>query len=453
MPHLVFVDCNVSGISAMATAQGLGYDVSFIRSSGHARLYQHHPQLPSVLDNCRKVLTVDNTASVASLVAAFREIDGLLRIDGAIATLDVVVGPLAEAAEAVGIRFTDARAVRYARDKSKCRALLERLGLSQPRYAVVQSAEELRQACDRVGFPAVMKPPSGTGSMFVRVVHDRDELREAYAAYRRDVGELCPEDRQSFDERVLLEQYVEGPLFSVEALAQDGDYQVIGTLLRRRAAEDEAIELGSFAPAPFDATTQAKVESQAKEILGVLGLDLGVFHIEFILGDQGPVLVDVNPRLIGGVGPALIGATWDVKVYELLVKLHAGLPVQRLPEQPSASSVSFLMALASPARMPEEFDLSFLESWEHKIRHLAVTATPGKVAPRTRDVWTYFGNLVVSDEDFEAACETVESIVGAFEDEYDLRFMRPSSSESHQRLIQGVSPPRGQPKHVPRDRV
>jgi biotin carboxylase len=63
-------------------------------------------------------------------------------------------------------------------------------------------------------------------------------------------------------------------------------------------------------------------------VVRALGLDIGVFHLEVIRTRRGPVLVEANARLMGGALPLLYGWATGDNIFDHLINIHAGLPVE-----------------------------------------------------------------------------------------------------------------------------
>lgn len=105
----------------------------------------------------------------------------------------------ANVAHALGLPGSPPAAVAAARDKVMTRALAAAAGLPQPRCRRIRDSCDLAAAARHVGFPAVLKPTSGSGSQGVVRVDDEAQLAlrygEACAALRRAVvvsGALQP---------------------------------------------------------------------------------------------------------------------------------------------------------------------------------------------------------------------------------------------------------------------
>lgn len=70
-----------------------------------------------------------------------------------------------------------------ARNKHAARACMAAAGLPTPLNFLIQSENQLEDAADHVGFPAVIKPISGAASIGVIRVNDVEQLKKSYARY------------------------------------------------------------------------------------------------------------------------------------------------------------------------------------------------------------------------------------------------------------------------------
>jgi biotin carboxylase len=183
-------------------------------------------------------------------------------------------------------------------DKLSARATLSRLGIPQPRSTVLASADELR-AWQRL--PVFVKTPIGTATVGVRRIDAPVDLHTL-------AGEL---DRTGvFDgEGVLAQDPVDGPLVMAQSVFAHGELVAAHANLRaREGAGGGASHKRSIDPGVI------------REHLEVLGRDLGwhgALSADVILSAAGPVVVDVNPRLVEPVnawlsGVDLVGALLDI---------------------------------------------------------------------------------------------------------------------------------------------
>jgi carnosine synthase len=79
-------------------------------------------------------------------------------------------------------------AVDAARDKFATRAIMADAGLATPANCLIEKAADLEAAAATVGFPAVIKPIAGAGSMGVVRVDSAEELARIYKKVVADMG-------------------------------------------------------------------------------------------------------------------------------------------------------------------------------------------------------------------------------------------------------------------------
>ena len=115
----------------------------------------------------------------------------------------------AEAVIAAGIRWVGPppAAIRAMGDKAAARRLAADLGIPVvPGYdGSAQSDRALERVAGEIGLPLLVKPAAGGGGKGMRVVRTSGELRDAFAAARREALAAFG------DERLILERLVDGP--------------------------------------------------------------------------------------------------------------------------------------------------------------------------------------------------------------------------------------------------
>jgi D-alanine-D-alanine ligase len=147
------------------------------------------------------------------------------------------------------------------------------------------AADVLTPLEERLGFPLVIKPSRGGSALGVKFVAAASELPEALVS------------AFSYDERVLLERFVDGrelavsvlgeePLPVVEAIPSDGD----------RYDFEARYEIGrtSFiCPAELSEADTVAVTTAAVDAYRALGCS-GFSRVDLILAEDGPQVLEVN---------------------------------------------------------------------------------------------------------------------------------------------------------------
>ncbi|MGW2986491.1 ATP-grasp domain-containing protein [Streptomyces goshikiensis] len=279
--------------------------------------------------------------------------------------------------------------MRRCRDKGQVRVALQAAGMPQPRFAVVRTEEDLDEALTRVGLPCVAKPVDDSGSQLVRWCGTRDEAREHAAlvmAVRTNVR------GQPAAGAVLLEEFLDAPEYSVELFSVDGVHHCVGITRKTVTGIPYFVETRHVYPAPLGEAAEAALRKAASDALDVLGVRLGPTHVEIRLTSQGPALIELNPRLAGGMIPELVRLAHGVDL--LGQQLHAALghDVDLQPTRAGSAGVAFLLPQRSGVlrRVTGAEDATRLE----RVARVTVTGRPGKEVRPARDAYDRLGSVI-----------------------------------------------------------
>ncbi|MFI2710556.1 ATP-grasp domain-containing protein [Micromonospora sp. NPDC018662] len=194
------------------------------------------------------------------------------------------------------------------------RRALAAAGVPVPGFRTAGSVAGAVAAAAELGPPVVLKPATGSGSVGVRLCADVVETAR-WAA-------LLLGRRPRPDLAILVEQAVRGPEFSVETF--DGEPQVV--VGKRLGPEPWFVEVGHDVPAQVPDATREQLGRTARRALRALGLGWGAAHTELRLTAAGPVVIEVNPRLAGGMIPAAVRAALGLDLVDAVVARAAGGP-------------------------------------------------------------------------------------------------------------------------------
>ncbi len=124
---------------------------------------------------------------------------------------------------------------------------------------------------------------------------------------------------------VLVEQFLTGPEYSVEVLTGC----VVGITRKWLGPQPYFIEIGHDFPAPLTPAGYEAISSAALAGLRALGLNSGGTHVELRLTATGPVIVEVNPRLAGGMITRMVDEATGIDMILHVVAEAAGLSRRR----------------------------------------------------------------------------------------------------------------------------
>ncbi len=196
---------------------------------------------------------------------------------------------LAQELEDAGIPIlgTSPDAIDLAEDRERFAALVERLGLKQPRNGIARSKEEALAVADRIGYPVLMRPSYVLGGRAMEIVEDPAQL-ENYIQVAVQV---------SGDSPVLIDQYLRDAVeVDVDTLA-DGETVVVAGVLQH--IEEAGVHSGDSActlpPYSLDDEIINEIKHQAHELAIALEVR-GLMNVQFAVKDGDVYLIEVNPR-------------------------------------------------------------------------------------------------------------------------------------------------------------
>ncbi|MFB7248874.1 phosphoribosylglycinamide synthetase [Streptomyces populi] len=324
-PTALIVEPESSGTELIPSAIGLGLSV---------RVVDRRPLhlLPAPVRKAVEAGTavhdrVDTRSAdaVADLAAALA---GRETVAAVVPGFEYAVPVVAAAAARLGLPGIDPTTAEVLRDKRKMKHALAAAGVPVARGVPISAHHggeaACRRAADLVGFPAVLKPVNGSGSLGVRRVDDHTELLDHVQGSR-----LAPMDDMGLwlGESLLLESYVRGPEFSVEGYACDGVPHVVAVTQKQLGPEPHFVETGHVVDPGLARRVRTELEDVAVAAVRALGMDVGAFHLEARLTSEGPVVIEVAARLGGDHIQRLVALAHGVDLPAAMLRVLSGRPV------------------------------------------------------------------------------------------------------------------------------
>ncbi|MBX7096410.1 MAG: ATP-grasp domain-containing protein [Myxococcaceae bacterium] len=337
MKHYVFIESNTTGTGRLAVERLVreGHQVTFV-----TRTPAKYPFLSTPPANLRVVEAETNDQ--AQLEAVLDRLAAEGPPTAVLSFSTYYIESAARLARRLGLRSIDPEAARQCHHKFLGRQALRRAGAPTPPFWLVGTQEEVDALKGSVTFPCVVKPPSDSGSIGVRRVDSFEALRDQVAA----LAQRATNDRgQALDGRVLVEGYLRGPEFSVEVFTlARGQHHVFGVTQKHLSPEPHFVEVGHDFPAPLPEAQRRALVTATTQGLDAVGLDFGFSHTEARLTDAGAVIIEINPRLAGGMIPELVGYSTGLDVLGLMFAGLEGTPAQLEPLRSDVASIRFLLA-------------------------------------------------------------------------------------------------------------
>lgn len=409
MKHVVFVTWKAGNAPAFEAAKRLGHHVTLIRSKVMEQAQNIDFDSSPYARFVDEVHVLKDATDLDALRARVRAVHEVRPVDGFVATVDALVVPVARIAGELGIPFTDAAAAETAKQKDRCREVLAAAGVDSTRHTVVDGFEGAAAFAAATGYPVVVKPARGSGSEGAHVVASERELAEVLA--RAGAGVYAA--------GILVEEYLDGRFLSAEIGLAHGRFLRLAVSERSTWHRHEALETGTTIPAGIGAEDHDRVMEFAEAVVGALGLRLGIFHVEIMLGDDGtPRLIEVNPRLMGSCLPNLFRLAGGGDIFELLVRIHLGERIEPAPSTFTRYATVRWFGAADAQPKPEHVpDLDWAAAaYGDALHSLTVRFPDGDTLLPCRGNLGNFGEVQVVHPDRAASIRIAEDIVAGMAD-------------------------------------
>ena len=148
----------------------------------------------------------------------------------------------------------------------------------------------LIKVLQKMNFPLVVKPVDNMGARGCRMVRNEEEFMPAV-----EIAVQC--SRTGY---AIVEEYMEGPEFSIDALVYNGTFTVTGFAIRHIKYPPYFIEIGHTMPAELDKKMHDELISVFALGAKALGLTTGAAKADIKYTDKGPMIGEIAGRLSGG---------------------------------------------------------------------------------------------------------------------------------------------------------
>ncbi len=262
--------------------------------------------------------------------------------------IDAVVGVDEETAlaaavisHALGLPANPPATAAAARDKALLREVLGAAKVPSPRYRVFRLEEEPGKTAAAVAYPCVLKPTFLAGSRGVIRADDPESFR---TAWKRIAAILAEPDVASRGgeaaRRILVEEFIPGAEVAVEGLLTGGALEVLAVFDKPDPLDGPFFEETIYVtPSRLPAAALQDVRRTTERGCRALGFEHGPIHAELRLGPNGPVVIELAARSIGGLCARTLTFGAGLSLEELILRHALGARDEAVRREPGAAGV------------------------------------------------------------------------------------------------------------------
>lgn len=324
---------------------------------------------------------LDPEASAEKVAALARETP----LDGVVATDDGTTEIAALAAAKLGLPHNPPDAARATRDKLALRERLAAAGVRQARFRSIPVATDpeaaARLAADSPGFPCVLKPRTLSASRGVIRADDERSFAAAFGRIARLLADPELEARGGDAARsIVVESFLPGAEVALEGLLTDGALEVLALFDKPDPLEGPYFEETLYVtPSRLPAGTQQAIADETRKAAAALGLREGPVHAELRVTPDGPAVLEIAARSIGGLCSRTLRFGSGMSLEEVLVRhalRRAGRGEAIAPRERKAAGVLMLpIPVSGVFRGVEGLDEARAVAG---VEEITITALPGR---------------------------------------------------------------------------
>ena len=331
--RLLIIGASVLQLPAILKAKKLGYYVG---------VADYNPQAVGIAyaDEYFNVSTID-IAGVTELALRYRP-DGIMTL-----ATDMPMRAVAAACKACGLPGISYDTAVKATDKAEMIKAFEAHGVEHPWYYIVDDSEAFAETLRNVTYPCIMKPTDNSGSRGVVLAHSREELEEAYGYSKNE----------SRGGSVMIEEYLQGPEFSVEIMVVDGIPHVLQITDKLTTGAPHFVEMGHSQPTRQSVAHQEKIRDLAIRACQAVGINCGPAHVELILTKDGPKMVELGARMGGDcITTHLVPLSTGIDMVKATIDVACGLTPDIAPTLQKASAIRYFQTSGGILKSVEGVD-------------------------------------------------------------------------------------------------
>ena len=251
------------------------------------------------------------------LLAVARQYHTRYGLDGVFTAGTDFSSSVAWVSEKMGLPGITFEAAMRATDKCLMREAFQRAGVPSPAFVCLSGSLDPGASLGGLQFPLVVKPVDNMGARGVRRVDSREALLDAYRS-------ALPLSRSS---RVIVEEFMEGPELSLDAVVYGGKVTVCGVADRHIFFPPSFVEMGHTMPTSLDPPAVRRIEEVFEAGIRAIGIQNGAAKGDIKLTAHGPMVGEIAARLSGGY---MSGWTFPlssgVEVTQAAMNIAVGLP-------------------------------------------------------------------------------------------------------------------------------
>ena len=283
--------------------------------------------------------------------------------------------------------------------KSKMRDRLKECGVPIPKYFAAADFDAFKKAVEALREHCIVKPADNAGSRGVALLEPGE--RNSRVLYEYSKG-------NSRNVTVMVEEVMEGPEVSVEALVIEGEPHIITVTDKYITPPPYFVELAHCEPSILDSNVIEEIKTVAAQAIKAIGIENAPAHVEIKVTKDGPQIVELAARLGGDfITSRLVPLSTGIDLVGASVLLATGKKPDLMSKKQQGAAIHFI-------HTREEGILSEIvlpETGQEGVEEIVLYKKPGEKVNGTRSSNDRLGHVITTGASAQEAKALGENIL------------------------------------------
>lgn len=290
-----------------------------------------------------------------------------------------------------------------ATNKHLMREAFEKYGAPSPKSMCFTDVEVAWGAfCTDFTGACILKPSRNSGSRGIAKISADIKMDEFARLFEISKNE-------SRDKSVMLEQFVEGPEFSIEIIVWNGEVNVLTVTDKKTTEAPHFVELGHNQPSCRTAEEVETLKVAAVAGVKALGVNNCACHAEAKLMDGKAYLMEIGARLGGDfISTELTHLSTGIDMVAAAVDVALGIePDLSVKEEPKGACIRYFCP--KPGKLVSISNLEALD--DPRVYKKKIYVQVGDMIPEVTSSLCRSGHVIVTEETPQKAIALAEKLI------------------------------------------
>lgn len=228
---------------------------------------------------------------------------------------DLAVITVNYVAEKMNLIGNSMKSTEKSTNKHLMRKTFEQNGDPSPKSILVDQFTNIRNL--ELKFPIIIKPTDRSGSRGIYKLEKEDKIQECIEKAKKE----------SFEKKVLIEEFAEGQEYSVEYISFKGKHYFLALTQKYTTGAPNFIETRHMQPAQIDNEILEKIKIIIQHALDSLEIKNGASHSEIKITDDGKInIIEIGARMGGDcIGSDLVRYSTGYDFVKMVIQVACNI--------------------------------------------------------------------------------------------------------------------------------